>query len=80
MTNPCSSECPAGDCAGCVFPPRAQCVPEHPCSQAHVCARADARCCDPARSPIDASGLRHSGGSWCPLFIDTRGIALSIAP
>lgn len=80
MTTPCRSDCPAGDCAGCAFPPtRAQCVPERPCRQQGACLRRDASRCDPEQSPIDASWLRHSGGVWCPMFIDARGSALEAA-
>ncbi len=78
MTSPCRSDCPAGDCAGCAFPPRAQCIPERPCRQAAGCARCDPERCDPRQPPIDASWLKHSAGRWCPMFVDARGAALEL--
>jgi hypothetical protein len=79
MTTPCRSDCPAGNCAGCAFPPRAQCVPAQPCRQSAACARHDARRCDPREQPIDASLLRHTAGAWCPMFVDARGAMLEAA-
>lgn len=38
MTNPCRSDCPAGDCAGCAFPP-----PQHASCMGGWCSRRD-RC------------------------------------
>lgn len=55
---------------------RAQCIPERPCRQAAGCARNVAALCSPLQQPIDASWLRHSGGRWCPMFIDVRARAL----
>jgi hypothetical protein len=57
---------------------RTLCVPAHPCRQAADCARNDPRRCDLDKSPIDASNLRHSGGLWCPMFIDARFRNLSL--
>lgn len=76
MTNPCRSDCPAGDCAGCVFPwPKttARCVPTR-CPQSDRCHRA-------AIAPggdvveIDAT-CAQVAGEPCPMFIDRRGAAL----
>ncbi len=75
--NPCHSECPAGDCAGCAFPPsRALCVPSACCHQAPDCARHFASLCSATEQPVDGSVLRHSSGAWCPMFVDARGAAL----
>ncbi len=76
MTHPCRSDCPAGDCAGCAFPPaapRARCVPRS-CPQAEHCARA-AQAPSAGTPDIDASRAL-CGGGWCPLFVDRRGAAL----
>lgn len=71
MTTPCRSDCPAGDCAGCAFPPAA-CRPSQACPQASRCARhAMPREGD---SVIDATVLRV--GKFCPLFLDVRLAAL----
>ncbi len=57
----------------------AACIPSGKCTQAINCARCDAACCDPRQCVIDATVLRHTGGAWCPLFIDVRGAALEAA-
>lgn len=76
--NPCRSDCPAGDCAGCAFPPplRALCVPTGRCHQQGDCARHFASMCSPTEQPVDCSVLRHSSGAWCPMFVDVRGRTL----
>jgi hypothetical protein len=48
------------------------CDPSRPCAQLAECARTFPRFCNTA-TPIDASGLRHSSGRWCPMFVDVRG-------
>ena len=77
---PCRSDCPSGDCAGCDFPPpRApgRCVPSA-CAQRDGCARAAAAPRGNSHD-FDASGCKTAAG-WCPLFIDTRGLALTTTP
>ncbi len=69
MQTPCHSDCPAGDCAGCAFPPgRARCVPAA-CPQSDNCERA---CMAPNRGvpDIDASHALIDG--WCSLYLDNR--------
>lgn len=79
MTSPCRSDCPAGDCAGCAFPPRvARCRPSVPCEQAEHCAHRDAALSD-RRATIDGTVLKHGNGVWCPLFVDARGAMLEAA-
>lgn len=79
MTSPCRSECPAGDCAGCAFPPRrALCVPTAGCLQEGDCARHVASLCSATERPVDCSVLRHATGAWCPMFVDVRGAALLV--
>lgn len=77
---PCRADCPAGDCAGCVFPSptplRARCVPTTHCHQEHDCARRFESLCSTVEQPVDCSMLRHSAGAWCPMFVDARGAAL----
>lgn len=60
-------------------PCRAECIPSRPCPQSDRCARHDPAQCDPLEQPIDAWLLRHSGGNWCPMFIDTRAALLEVA-
>lgn len=80
MTEPCRSDCPSGDCAGCAFPPRlAPCSPSGDCLQAYRCARTDATRCDAHEHIVDGMALRHSSGSWCPIFVDARGALLEAA-
>jgi hypothetical protein len=79
MTTPCRSDCPAGDCAGCAFPQRAQCIPEGPCRQALDCARFNPMLCSPREQPIDGTKLKHCNGRWCPMFVDARGVTLEAA-
>lgn len=72
---PCRADCPAGDCAGCAFPPpapRARCVP-YACPQVDRCERA---CMHPwdGVPDIDASVALVDG--MCAIFLDTRGTAL----
>ena len=74
----CRSDCPQGDCANCFGLPRprptSRCVPAD-CAQASRCAHAAA---SPARpNDFDASGCKTSDG-WCPMFIDKRGLALTV--
>lgn len=72
-TEPCRSDCPAGDCAGCAFPPRlARCSPRSTCPQADRCARTDASRCDPHEHVVDGTVLHHRTGVWCPMFVDAR--------
>lgn len=79
-TEPCTSACPAGDCAGCVFPPRlVRCLPRTACPQADRCAHADVDRCDPSQAAVDGTVLHHSLGAWCPLFVDRRGAMLEAA-
>lgn len=80
MTEPCRSDCPAGDCAGCAFPPTiARCKPSTPCAQAERCARRDPGLCDRKAKTIDGTLLRHACGAFCPLFVDRRGAMLEAA-
>lgn len=74
---PCRSDCPAGACAGCAFPPR--CEPSRPCPQHDVCSRP--RELD-ARIVIDGTivWLAPRNGGWCPLFVDARAAALGALP
>jgi hypothetical protein len=51
---------------------RTLCIPAQPCSQSAGCARHDPRRCNTELPPIDASNLRHTGGLWCPMFVDAR--------
>lgn len=75
MTTPCHADCSAGGCAGCALPPRARCAPSS-CPQASRCARCNAVAGGTAE--IDASvSLRTM--RWCPMFIDSRGVALGAA-
>lgn len=78
--NPCRSSCPAGDCAGCAFPPapRTRCVPEHGCVQRDRCQLAAIEP-GPGVHTIDASGCL-SGGPFCTLFLDRRAAALQVQP
>lgn len=74
---PCSPRCPAGDCAGCAFPPLlARCIPVLACPQVERCARRDPRLSDCGRA-IDATALHV--GKFCPLFVDARGALLEAA-
>jgi hypothetical protein len=75
MDNPCRSDCPAGDCAGCVFPwptARSRCTPTR-CPQASTCARAGMA---PAIDVLEIDASRQLAGQPCWLFIDARGMAL----
>ena len=77
MTEPCRSDCPAGDCAGCAFPSMlVRCVPAVTCPQGERCARRDPKLSSRARA-IDASALHV--GKFCPMFIDRRGVMLEVA-
>lgn len=79
MTNPCRSDCPAGDCAGCFGLQQRivnRCVPAD-CEQRQRCARADVPSGLYGRD-FDASGCKTPSG-WCPMFIDKRGLALTPA-
>lgn len=58
----------------------ARCSPTRACPQRGICARA----CDwpqgePELTVIDATVTFGRRGSWCPMFIDTRGIDLRAA-
>jgi hypothetical protein len=80
MTEPCRPSCPAGDCAGCAFPPaRAMCDPSSYCSQHRDCARRVTSLCSATEQHVDGTVLRHPSGAWCPIFIDSRTAALEFA-
>lgn len=80
MAEPCHSACPAGDCAGCAFPPHlARCNPRSTCPQAAQCQRSQPALCDPAQPVVDGTVLHHTEGVWCPMFVDMRGAALEAA-
>jgi hypothetical protein len=75
MDNPCRSDCPQGDCAGCVFPwptARSRCVPTA-CPQAGQCLRA---AMPEAVDVLELDASRQLRGQPCWLFIDSRGAAL----
>jgi len=79
MTAPCRSDCPAGDCAGCAFPTRAQCDPSVYCDQHYRCARRVTSLCSPTEQHVDGMALRNPSGGWCPIFVDTRSALLEAA-
>lgn len=77
MAEPCTPHCPAGDCAGCSFPPNlAHCSPSSVCPQADRCSHTVAALCDSAQAVVDGTVLRHSEGTWCPMFVDSRSASL----
>lgn len=75
---PCRSDCPAGDCAGCMFPPiTTRCEPSRYCAQAIGCALCQRleRC----ESIIDGTVGWPADEGRCAMFIDVRGLALRAA-
>lgn len=52
-----------------------RCAPSRPCSQRCTCARAIVPLGEPALV-VDASISVQRSGQWCPMFIDSRGLAL----
>jgi hypothetical protein len=58
----------------------ARCSPTRACPQRGICARACDWPADIEHLPvIDASITFGQRGSWCPMFIDVRGIDLRAA-
>lgn len=55
--------------------PLLRCTPSRDCPQRCRCMRA-AGPLAPNSQAVDASVLAHTGGTWCPMFLDVRGAEL----
>lgn len=79
MTQPCRSDCPSGDCAGCAFPPttRTRCEPSKPCPQAETCALCQRL--DRCSATIDGTVTWPADEGRCALFVDVRWRPLETA-
>lgn len=54
----------------------ARCVPSRECLQRCNCARANDWPDSDRLVMVDGSVAAHTEGNWCPMFIDSRGLAL----